>query len=114
MVVKISKKKKELCSCFQRVSERVSTRFVNTWESRNYCTKSRESYTSIGSINFENKTGEIIEGTWLQEVSSTNVADLQRAAPCRTSIIAEEVLNKLKLHFKWQGQIPFQWRALNK
>ena len=77
-------------------------------------TKSRESYTSIGSINFENKTGEIIEGTWLQEVSSTNVADLQRAAPCRTSIIAEEVLNKLKLHFKWQGQIPFQWRALNK
>ena len=54
-------------------------------------TKSRESYTPIGSIGFENDTGEIVEGTWLQEVISTNVASLQPAAPCRISITAEEV-----------------------
>ena len=29
-------------------------------------TKSRESYTPIGSIDFENDTGEIVEGTWHQ------------------------------------------------
>ena len=54
-------------------------------------TKSRESYTPIGSIGFENDTGEIVEGTWRQEVISTNVAGLQPAAPCRTSFTAEEV-----------------------
>ena len=77
-------------------------------------TKSWESYAPIGSIDFENEAGEITEGTWLQEVSSTNVADFQPAAPCRTSITSEEVLNELKIHFRWQGQIPFQWRALSK
>ena len=29
-------------------------------------TKSRESYTPIGSIDFENDTGEIVEATWHQ------------------------------------------------
>ena len=77
-------------------------------------TKSRESYTPIGSIDFENDTGEIVEGTWRQEVISTNVAGLQPAAPCRTSFTAEEVRNELKLHLNGPGQIPFQWRVLNK
>ena len=27
-------------------------------------TKSRESYTRIGGIDFDNEIGEIIEGTW--------------------------------------------------
>ena len=54
-------------------------------------TKSRESSTPIGSIGFENDTGEIVEGTWRQEVISTNVTGLQPAAPCRTSFTAEEV-----------------------
>ena len=71
-------------------------------------TKSRESYTPIGSIDFENDTGEIVEGTWRQEVISTNVAGLQPAAPCRTSFTAEEVQNESKLHFNGPGQIPFQ------
>ena len=70
-------------------------------------TKSRKSYTPIGSIDFENDTGEIVEGTRRQE-------GLQLAAPCRTSITAEEVRNELKLHFNGLGQIPFQWRVLNK
>ena len=71
-------------------------------------TKSRESYTPIGSIGFENDTGEIVEGTWRQEVISTNVAGLQPAAPCRTSFTAEEVQNESKLHFNGPRQIPFQ------
>ena len=77
-------------------------------------TKSRESYTSIGSIDFENETGEVIEGTWHQEVVCTNVADLQPSAPCRASMAAEEVRNEFKLHFNGPGQIPFQWRVLHK
>ena len=71
-------------------------------------TKSSESYTPIGSIDFENDTGEIVEGTWRQEVISTNVAGLQPAAPCRTSFTAEEVQNESKLHFNGPRQIPFQ------
>ena len=71
-------------------------------------TKSRESYTPIGSINFENDAGEIVEGSGRQEVISTNVADLRPETPCRTSITAEEVRNELKLHFNRPGQIPFQ------
>ena len=78
-------------------------------------TKSEKSYTPIGSIDFENETGEIIEGNWRQEVASTNVADLQPAATCRTSITAEEVRNELKLHFNGPGQIQWvQGRVLNK
>ena len=76
--------------------------------------KSRESYTPIGSIDFENETGEVIEGTWHQEVVCTNVADLQPSAPCRASMAAEEVRNEFKLHFNGPGQIPFQWRVLHK
>ena len=74
-------------------------------------TKSRESYTPIGSIDFENETGEVIEGTWNQEVVCTN---LQPSAPCRASMAAEEVRNQFKLHFNGPGQIPFQWRVLHK
>ena len=54
-------------------------------------TKSRESYAPTGSIGFDNDTGEILEGTWRQEVISTNVVGLQPVAPCRTRITAEEV-----------------------
>ena len=53
-------------------------------------TKSRESYTPIGNIDFENDTGEIVEGTWRQEIISTNVAGLQPAAPCRTSTLLKK------------------------
>ena len=77
-------------------------------------TKSRESYTPIRSIDFENETGEVIEGTWHQEVVCTNVADLQPSATCRASMAAEEVRNEFKLHFNGPGQIPFQWRVLHK
>ena len=77
-------------------------------------TKSRESYTPTGSIDFENDTGEILEGTWRQEVIFTNVAGLQSASPCRTSFTAEKGRDELKLHFNGPGQIPFQWRVLNK
>ena len=76
-------------------------------------TKSMESCTPIGSIDLENETGEIIEGTLRQEVVSTNDAGLKPAAPCRTSITAEEVQNELQFHFNGPGQIPFQWRVLN-
>ena len=64
-------------------------------------TKSRESYTPIGSIDFEIETGEVIEGTWHQEVVCTNVADLQPSAPCTASMAVEEVRNELhfNLHF---------------
>ena len=77
-------------------------------------TKSRESYTPTGSIDFENDAGEILEGTRRQEVISTNVAGLQPAAPCRTGFTAEKGRDELKLHFNRPGQIPFQWRVLNK
>ena len=77
-------------------------------------TKSRESYTPIGSIDFENETGEVIEGTWHQEVVCANFADLQPSAPCRASMAAEEVRNEFKLHFNGPCQIPFQWRVLHK
>ena len=76
--------------------------------------KSRERYTPIGSIDFQNETGEVIEGTWHQEVVCTNVADLQPSAPCRASMAAEEVRNEFKLYFNGPGQIPFQWRVLHK
>ena len=56
-------------------------------------TKSRESFTPIGNIDFETETGEIIEGTRCQEVVPTKVAGLQPATTCRTSITAEEVRN---------------------
>ena len=107
------------CSCFQRISENAfgirsnrfrlfATRTSLTPETSLLRTKSRESYTPIGSINFENDAGEIVEGTWHQKVISTNVADLRPDAPCRTSITAKEVRNELKLHFNEPGQIPFQ------
>ena len=76
--------------------------------------KSTETYTPIGCIDFLNETEEIIEGAWRQEVICTSVAGLQLAGPYRTNTTAEEVRNKLKLHFKGPGQIPFQWRVFSK
>ena len=127
MVEKISLLKKEpfdyRCSGFRRISENgfriwsnrfrlFATRASPTPEKAKIAvmtslvlhdlsqTKSRESYTPIGSIDFENETGDIIEETCCQEVISTNVSGLQPAVPCRRSVTAEEVRNGLKLYLK--------------
>ena len=95
-------------TCASLTPEKAETAVMASLALHNLRTKSRENYTPIGSIDFENDTGKIVEGTWRQEVISTNVAGLQYATHCRTGITVEDVQNELKLHFNGPGQIPFQ------
>ena len=56
-------------------------------------------------IDFENETGEVIkkEHGIKKLCVPRYVADLQPSAPCRASMVAEEVRNEFKLHFNGPG-----------
>ena len=72
-------------------------------------TNSRERYTLIGSIDFENDAGEIIEGTWRQEVISTNVAGLHLQHLVEHALL----LKKLEMNSSYilMGQVKFPFNG---
>ena len=76
-------------------------------------TMSKSSYTPTEFVDHEEDESTIIPGSWREEVSPSNIGDLQCESPTRATDSAEQARNKLKDYFMGPGQVPWQWNILH-
>ena len=62
-------------------------------------TMSKSSYMPTEFVDHETDEGTIIPGSWREEVSPSNIGDLQCESPTRATDSAEQARNKLKYYF---------------
>ena len=76
-------------------------------------TKSSESYTPTGLVDFEIPNGNVIQGEW-RECLTPNLAPLQCGNGGRQSLSGKQVRQKLCNYVNGPGQVPWQWKVLVK
>ena len=75
-------------------------------------TKSSESYTPTGFIDFEIENGNVIPGSWREDGMLNNIKPIKCQTPHRPNLTAEKIREKFMIHFNGPGQIPWQWKVL--
>ena len=73
--------------------------------------KSKESYTPPGYIDFEIENGETVLGSW-RDSFSHNLQPIHNDIPHRPNITAEKIRKTFMEHFNGPGQVPWQWKVL--
>ena len=76
-------------------------------------TKSSESHTPTGFVDFEIPNSNIFQGEW-RECLTANFAPLQYENGGRQSLSGKQVQQKLCNYFNGPGQVPWQWKVLVK
>ena len=76
-------------------------------------TKSSQSYTPTGFIDFEVANGNVVQGGW-RECSTPNLVPLQCENGGRQSLSGKQIRQKLCDYFNGLAQVPWQWGVLVK
>ena len=76
---------------------------------------SHESYTTDGFIDMETSNGEILQGEWREEnVGESALQSLPNCNTRKTTNRAHEVRDAFANHLWGAGQIPSQWKMIQK
>lgn len=74
----------------------------------------RSTYCPVGFADHEDAFGNVIDGTWRNEVSGvTSTFDLRASHSRNSSHSAQWVRNQYAQYFTKEGKVPWQWDMLN-
>ncbi|XP_068687857.1 putative nuclease HARBI1 [Montipora foliosa] len=73
-------------------------------------TRKDKCYSAPGSIDNEDEFGNVVPGSWRNQIDSDDICDLRSDPSARSSTLqAREVRDDLKDYFFEEGAISFQW-----
>jgi len=75
--------------------------------------KAADRYIPSGSIDADNRNGNVVEGSWRQEIKESQpFSSYQNPHKGRQPRKAEAMRDELCQYFNGRGQVPWQWNIL--